>query len=127
MILELEPDSPVPPYEQIRAQVATMAAAGVIPAGMRLPSIRQLAKDLRVAVGTVARAYRELELAGVIATRGRHGTFVNDIAPDAGTPVGEDGIADAARTFAVRARQLGVDSEHALEVARHAFDSMPAG
>lgn len=127
MILQIEPDSPVPPYEQIRSQVATMAAAGVLPPGTRLPSIRQLAKDLGVAGGTVARAYRELELADVIATHGRHGTFVTDDARAARRSVGEDGLNEAARTFAVRTRQLGVDSQRALEVVRQALDSMPAG
>ena len=67
----------MPPYEQVRTQVATMAATGVLPVGSRLPTIRQLAKDLGTASGTVARAYRELESDGVITTRGRHGSFVS--------------------------------------------------
>ena len=74
MIVSVDLDSPLPPYEQIRAQITTMAASGVLPPGSRLPAIRQLAADLGLATGTVARAYRELEAAGVIITRGRHGT-----------------------------------------------------
>jgi GntR family transcriptional regulator len=74
VILRVDPGSAVPPYEQIRTQVATMAATGVLPVGTRLPPIRQLARDLGLAGGTVARAYRELEAAGVIVTRGRHGS-----------------------------------------------------
>lgn len=51
--------SPVPPYEQIRAQLATLIFSGRLPEGERLPTIRQLASDLALAAGTVARAYRE--------------------------------------------------------------------
>ena len=76
MILRVDSSSPVPPYEQIRAQVGAMVDAGVLAPGARLPSIRQLAGDLGLAGGTVARAYRELEQEGVVATRGRHGTVV---------------------------------------------------
>src|SRR4051794_31810148 len=76
MILEVDLASAVPPYEQIRAQVTALVRAGALEAGARLPPIRQLAAALGVASGTVARAYRELESDGVVATRGRNGTTV---------------------------------------------------
>ena len=50
MILSVDLDSPVPPYEQIRAQLTMMAASGVLPPGSRLPTIRQLAADLALAI-----------------------------------------------------------------------------
>lgn len=123
MILRIDPDSPVPPYEQIRSQIATMAATGVLADGARLPPIRQLAADLRLAGGTVARAYRELEQEGAIVTRGRHGTFVQRPRRAAGTD-GE--LDDAARSFAVRATQLGADRTRALESVRRAFEAVAA-
>ena len=61
MILEVDPRSAVPPYEQLREQVTALVLAGALTPGDRLPSIRQLANDLGLAGGTVARAYRELE------------------------------------------------------------------
>lgn len=61
--------SPVPPYEQIRAQLAALITTGRMPEGERLPTVRQLAADLGLAAGTVARAYRELEAASLIRTR----------------------------------------------------------
>jgi DNA-binding transcriptional regulator YhcF (GntR family) len=76
VILRVEPDSPVPAYEQLRAQLATMISTGVLPPGTRLPSIRQLVTDLGLAANTIGRAYHELEQAGLLRTRGRHGTFV---------------------------------------------------
>jgi GntR family transcriptional regulator len=116
VILRVDPSSPVPPYEQIRAQVATMIAAGVLGDGQRLPTIRQLAADLGLAGGTVARAYRELERDGLIQSRRRHGTVVA-----ANGEVRESDrsrrILEAAGTFALQARQLGVDPREALDAA----------
>ena len=56
--------------------MTALVLAGALRPGARLPSIRQLADDLGLAGGTVARAYRELEADGIVATRGRHGTVV---------------------------------------------------
>jgi GntR family transcriptional regulator len=58
MMLRVDPSSPIPPYEQIRSQIATMIAIGTLPRGHRLPTIRQLAADLGLAGGTVGRAFR---------------------------------------------------------------------
>lgn len=125
MILRVDPGSPVPPYEQIRSQVARMIASGVLQDGQRLPAIRQLAGDLDLAGGTVARAYRELERDGLITTRGRHGTFVNGARERAASPDRARQLADAAGAFAVQAAQLGVDRRQALKVAQQALESLP--
>jgi GntR family transcriptional regulator len=124
MILHLRTDSPVPPYEQLRAQIATMVASGVLAPGARLPTIRQLAGDLGVAGGTVTRAYRELERDGVITGRGRHGTFVRDRPAAAHAPDLGRRLEEAARWFAVQARQLGADPATALARARDALDGL---
>lgn len=124
MIIRVDPSSPVPPFEQIRAQVTTMIATGAIPRGTRLPTIRQLAKDLGLAEGTVARAYREMDAQGTLVARGRHGTFV---ASEQGSLPSKDVnrlLADAASNFAVQASQLGVEPTRALEFARKAFDGL---
>ena len=68
--------SAVPPFEQIRSQIAAQIRAGELADGHRLPAIRQLAGDLRVAPGTVARAYAELEAAGLITTSRAAGSRV---------------------------------------------------
>ena len=124
MILHVDPGDPVPPYEQIRSQIATMVASGVLGPETRLPSIRQLAGDLGLASGTVARAYRELEHDGVVATRGRHGTRV--LPRDTATPPPEGPqLEAAARAFAVRVRQMGIDAHSALDAARAALAALP--
>ncbi len=81
--LRIDAASPVPPFEQLRAQILDQMREGALPAGARLPTVRQLAADLGVAPGTVARAYKELEAVGAIETRGRNGTLVA-WSPDAG-------------------------------------------
>lgn len=99
----LDPGSPTPPFEQLRVQLATRAASGDLPAGTRLPTVRALAADLGVAPGTVARAYKELEADGVVATEGRRGTFV--AATAAATT---DDARAAAEAYAAAARRLGL-------------------
>ena len=76
LVLALDPRSTVPPFEQVRSQLANAIASGTLAAEERLPPIRALASELGLAVNTVARAYRELEAAGVVETRGRNGTVV---------------------------------------------------
>ena len=64
--LRIDVGSSVPPFEQIRGQVAGLIASGALSPGDRLPTVRDLASDLGVAVGTVQRAYRELEAAALL-------------------------------------------------------------
>ncbi len=79
--LEVDLRSPVPPFEQIRAGVTALVQAGRLAPGAPLPSVRALALDLGIAPGTVARAYRELEAAGVVRTVRGRGTRVADAPP----------------------------------------------
>jgi DNA-binding transcriptional regulator YhcF (GntR family) len=124
MILHVDPDSTVPPYDQIRTQITTMAATGVLPPGARLPAIRQLAADLGLAAATVQRAYRELERDRVVRGRGRHGTFVLDPPARIDATEQDRRLAAAAQAYAVHARHLGVDAHRALGAARHALDQL---
>ncbi|MFB9238282.1 GntR family transcriptional regulator [Plantactinospora siamensis] len=116
MALTIDPDSPVPPYEQVRDGIAALAADGDLPAGSRLPPVRELAGGLGLAVNTVAKAYRELERTGLVETRGRHGTFVT--ARAAGVP---EEARRLAADYAARSRELGVRPEDALALARAAL------
>jgi len=107
----------VPPYEQVRSQIAAAVESGRLRPATQLPTVRRLAGDLGLAVNTVARAYRELELAGVVETRGRQGTFV------AGPPSQTRQLAvEAAWTFLRRMRELGFQPAEALVVVRHEAD-----
>lgn len=117
-MISVDAASLLPPYEQIRAQVADQARDGRLPAGTRLPTVRRLAADLGLAVNTVARAYRELERDGVVATRGRHGTFVST-GGDPATRAAEE----AAAAYARRVRRLGLPAEVAVRLVRDALNA----
>jgi DNA-binding transcriptional regulator YhcF (GntR family) len=123
VIDEVDTGSPTPPYEQIRSQVATMIASGTLLPGTHLPSIRQLAADLGIAANTVARAYRELELEGLVASRVRHGTTVT--AEPAILPRAEvrRRLDEAARVYATAARQLGVGADEAGAAVQAALET----
>jgi GntR family transcriptional regulator len=118
VILEVDPDAALPPYEQLRQQVTALVLGGALVRGDRLPAIRQLAKDLGLAGGTVARAYRELEADGVVSTHGRHGTVV---AGPPRRPAPPPELLDAARTYADRASHAGATVDDALTAVRVAF------
>jgi DNA-binding transcriptional regulator YhcF (GntR family) len=124
VILGIDPRSAVPPYEQIRTQITTMVRTGTLAEGSRLPPIRQLAKDLGLASGTVARAYKELEADGVVATRGRHGTVVTaPHAPAVPAPDRRRRVDEAAVVFAREAVHHGVDLDQAVAAVQRAFHS----
>jgi GntR family transcriptional regulator len=118
VILEVDQRSPVPPYEQLRQQVTALVLGGALEPGARLPSIRQLANDLGLAGGTVARAYRELESDGVVSTHGRHGTVVAGLPRRAAPP---PDLLAAARRSAAQASSTGASLEDALTAVRVAF------
>lgn len=122
LLLRVDPSLPLPVYEQIRSQIARLAASGQLVAGTRLPTIRQLASDLGLAKGTIERAYVLLETDGVVVTRGRSGTFVVG-RPEPGRRAARNPVAllEAADTLAVVARQLGVTDDDALAALQQAL------
>jgi GntR family transcriptional regulator len=109
-LLTLDPDDPTPPYEQLRRQLADLITAGQLSPGDRLPPLRQLAGDLRVAVGTVARTYRELEQEGVLTSRRGGGTRVAATGR-APAMARRRLLAGMATDFVARARSLGFTDE----------------
>lgn len=73
LMVAIDLNGAAPPSEQIYQQLRGLILSGRIVAGERLPTVRQLARDLGVAPGTVARAYKQLELESSVQTRtGRH-------------------------------------------------------
>ncbi|GIM94934.1 GntR family transcriptional regulator [Paractinoplanes toevensis] len=116
MDIHIDPDSPTPPYDQVRRRIAELAADGTLPAGTKIPPVRALATDLGLAANTVARAYRELEAAGLVETRGRAGTVIT--ARATGTSVQAQ---LAAAAYADRTRALGIPPETALALVKAAL------
>ncbi len=76
MKLHIETESKVPIYIQVEEQIRSFIAAGQLRPGEQLPTIRELAADLRVNYNTIARIYRDLDRDGLISTQRGQGTFV---------------------------------------------------
>ena len=118
MIVSVDPTGSVPPYEQVRAGIAARIDDGSLPVGTRLPPVRTLATDLGLAANTVARAYRELEEAGLVETAGRRGTVV----AASGDSVRRRAAA-AAGAYAEAVAALGIGDEEAVALVRAAVDA----
>jgi DNA-binding transcriptional regulator YhcF (GntR family) len=121
--LRVVTSDPTPPYEQLRRQFVELIGTGALSPGDRLPPLRQLAADLRLAVGTVARTYRELEAAGLVVSRRGGGTKVRTDLP---RPAADDleAVQHRAEAFVREARLLGAD-DGAIRVAVERAMSVP--
>lgn len=121
MIVSVDTNSAVPAYEQIRAQITALADSGALPPRTQLPSVRQLAEDLGVAPGTVAKAYQQLDATGITTAHRRRGTLISDRT----TASESDRLASlraAARVYAQTARLLNVDGKTAAALATEALN-----
>jgi len=114
---------PIAPYEQIRAQLADLIRAGQLPGDERLPPVRQLAADLGLAAGTVARAYRELEQAGLLTSRRGGGTRVSPTLPEPPERQRHRLLESRAVEFVRYARRIGATHDDALAAVRAALRS----
>jgi GntR family transcriptional regulator len=118
MDIHIAPGDGVPIYLQIVTQVKYLVAAGRLAAGEELPAIRVLAERLVVNPNTVARAYRELEVAGVVEKRRTAGTFVSA----AGSPLARRErlriLAGRIDALLAEARQLGIRTDEVVELLR---------
>jgi GntR family transcriptional regulator len=106
----------IPIYLQIVNQVKYLVASGRLAPGEELPPIRVLAEKLVVNPNTVARAYRELEAAGVVEKRRTAGTFVSE----AGSPLARRErlriLSERVDALLAESRQMGVDTTELIEL-----------
>src|SRR6202050_2879884 len=116
--LKLDLRSGVPVYRQIIDQVRGGMAFGTLCAGDQLPTVRQLAVDLAINPNTVLRAYRELELGGMIETHQGTGTFISNKKIVKNSGERERQLAQLANEFAARAGAAGFSVEELLERLR---------
>ncbi|OOB90896.1 GntR family transcriptional regulator [Rathayibacter sp. VKM Ac-2630] len=110
MIITLT-ETGAPFVDQIQDRIRGLIATGVLAADQRLPSVRQLANDLGVAPGTVAKAYKALETEGVLVTRTGSGTRVGTTASATPGPV-----LAAAQRLAAESRRAGLSRSEAVRV-----------
>jgi GntR family transcriptional regulator len=115
--------SGVPVYRQLIDQVRSGIASGCLSAGDQLPTVRQLAVDLAINPNTVMRAYRELELGGLLETHQGTGTFIANKKLEKNSPERERQLGQMAGEFAARAGAAGFSLEDVIDRLR---DLLPA-
>ena len=116
--LSIDLHSGVPVYRQLIDQVRGGIAAGSLRPGDQLPTVRQLAVDLEINPNTVMRAYRELELGGLLETHQGTGTFISDKKLEKKSAERERQLSQMAGEFAARAGAAGFTLEEVIDRLR---------
>ena len=114
----------VPIYLQIVNQVKYLVASGRMAAGEELPPIRTLAEQLLINPNTVARAYRELELAGVVTKRRTAGTYVSDTTSPLARRERLKIVTERVDALLAEARQMNIDTETIIELIQDRDEAM---
>lgn len=107
MLLMIDPSSAMPVYAQIVDQVKRAIATGVLKAGDTLPSLREAALKLRVNTRTVANAYKQLEIEGIVETRHGSGSFVSASARAHSDAYRRETLVKSLDAVVLDARQMG--------------------
>ena len=117
----INPADPAPIWKQIEEGVRRLIALGALKAGAPVPSVRDLARDLRVNPNTVARAYQRLTEGGVLAVRRGEGTFVAEQPAQPRKSEKHEMLRDAAMRFVSAAVAAGADLQEAIDAAESAY------
>lgn len=111
----LDPKSGVPYYKQVILQVEMAIADGRLIHGDQLPTVRSLAVDLQINPNTVARAYNELEIRGIVTTQQGTGTFISDKKIEVNDVQREQILSEIARTLIIKASSYGFTLDEVIE------------
>ncbi len=120
-MLRIDPSDATPIWSQIEEGLRRLVASGALAPGSAVPSVRDLARDLRINPATVAKAYQRLTEAGVLTVRRGDGTYVADSPPAMSRTERARILRDAAARYANLASTLGVAREEAAEALRAAW------
>ena len=122
--LRIDPSDATPIWSQIEEGMRRLVAAGALKPGAPVPSVRDLAKDLRINPATVAKAYQRLTDAGVLKVKRGDGTYVADTPPPISRAERSRTLRDAAARYASLSATLGVTPEEAAEALAAAWRSL---
>lgn len=125
--LPIDPNDAVPIWRQIEEGLRRLVAAGVLKAGSAVPSVRDLARDLRINPATVAKAYQHLCDEGVLMVKRGEGTFVADAPPSLAPKEKDRQLSSAALRYASVAVTLGATRDEALVSVRGAYGELKGG
>ncbi len=124
MILRIEKGSAVPISRQIGGQIATLCASGKLKPGERLPSVRELARELAVNQNTILRVYERLTSGGLLKMRHGQGTFVSLQSQDGSLAAHRNRLLEELRQIARQGVALGLTSEQLHELLTEALDQL---
>jgi GntR family transcriptional regulator len=112
LVISVDLRSHIPAYVQIVERIGQLVATGVLKPGDQLPTVRQLATELRVNFNTVARAYRLLDEAGVISTQQGRGTYVLEgLSTAQAEELRQAALEELVHSFLNDASRMGFDAE----------------
>ncbi len=120
-MLRIDPSDAAPIWSQIEEGLRRLVASGALAPGAVVPSVRDLARELRVNPATVAKAYQRLAEAGVLTVRRGDGTYVADAPPAMSRTERARLLREAATRYASLASTLGVAKEEAAEALAAAW------
>lgn len=119
--LKIDPGSAVPLWHQIELGIRRLVTSGGLRPGTQLPSVRDLARDLRINPATVAKAYQVLSEASVLEVRRGEGTFVLEAPALPGRAARRSQLREAASQYTGAAHGLGVSLDEAVQELRTAW------
>jgi GntR family transcriptional regulator len=114
----LDPVNGVPIYRQIIQQIEYGILSGRMKSGDRLPTIRSLAVNLKINPNTIAKAYNELEIKGILATQVGSGTYISDKRPEAEEDARLRKVGEVLRRFIQEMKDLGVDTKELIALIK---------
>ncbi len=122
--LRVDPKDSVPIWRQIEEGIRRLVLSRALPQGEAVPSVRDLARDLRVNPATVAKAYQRLVEAGVLITKRGEGTFVAEFTPTLRSRDRKQMVQEGALRFASLSLTAGSELDEAEEALRKAWKSL---
>jgi GntR family transcriptional regulator len=123
MVVELDFRSHIPIYVQIVERIRHLVATGALQPGEQLPTVRQMAADLRVNFNTIARAYRLLDEAGVISTQQGRGTYVLEPPPpEQAKHLRQQALEALTRSFLADADRLSFEPDEITQIVERMVD-----
>jgi len=124
--LTIDPAAAAPIWRQIEEQVRLLVVSGALPPGAAVPSVRELARTLRINPATAAKAYQRLADRGVLEVRRGEGTFVAAAPPEVEAAERRGALRGAAQAFASAAMGLGAGADEAHDALDAAWSRLPA-
>jgi GntR family transcriptional regulator len=126
-MLTINPSDAVPIWKQIEDEIRRLVAMGTLEHGGAVPSVRDLARELRVNPATVAKAYQRLTEEGLLSVRRGEGTFVSATPPTTSKADRRESLGGAALRYASLAATLGASNDEALREIERALKQIGNG